>query len=193
MAKVIADMSMSLDGFVAGPNDEVDEVFAWLTSGEVTLESENPDIDYKVDETSAEEMQAWSNIRALVIGRRTFDIAGGWGGKHPVGAPVFIPTHEPPSGWDDAPFTFVTEGIERTVELAREEAGDGVVGVAGAGTAQQCLNAGLLDAVRISLAPVLIGEGIPYFANLEGAPVRLGQPKVVPAKGVTHILYEVQR
>jgi hypothetical protein len=113
MATVVADMSMSLDGFVAGPGDEVDEVSSWITGGDVTVESENPELEYKVDEASAEELRG-SNVKALVIGRRTFDLAGGWGGTHPVGVPVWIPTHDPPDGWDDAPFTFVTEGeIER--------------------------------------------------------------------------------
>jgi hypothetical protein len=104
MATVVADMSMSLDAFVAGPNDEVDEVFSWITAGEVTVGSENPDLACKVDEASAEELQG-SKPKALVIGRRTFDLAGGWGGTHPVGVPVWIPTHDPPDGWDDAPFT----------------------------------------------------------------------------------------
>jgi dihydrofolate reductase len=194
MATVIADMSMSLDGFVAGPNDEVDAVFSWLTSGDVTIESDNPEIEYKVDETSADEIQSWSNVRALVIGRRTFDLAGGWGGKHPVGVPVWIPTHNPPDGWDDAPFTFVTEGVEAAVRQASEHAGDdGIVGVAGASVARQCLDAGILDAVRVSLVPYLIGEGIPYFGRLGSAPVKLGQPSVVEGKGVTHLHYEVER
>jgi dihydrofolate reductase len=110
MPIVVADMSMSLDGFVAGPNDEVDQVFSWMMGGEVAVESENPDLGYEVDEASAEELQG-SNVKALVIGRRTFDLAGGWGGTHPVG----VPTHDPPDGWDDAPFTFVTEGVEAAV------------------------------------------------------------------------------
>jgi hypothetical protein len=80
MATVVADMSMSLDGFVAGPNDEVDEVFSWITAGDVAVKSENPDLEYKVDEASAEELQG-SNVKALVIGRRTFDLAGGWAGR----------------------------------------------------------------------------------------------------------------
>ena len=192
MATVVADMSMSLDGFVAGPNDEVDEVFSWITAGDVAVESENPDLEYKVDEASAEELEG-SNVKALVIGRRTFDLAGGWGGKHPVDAPVWIPTHNPPDGWDEAPFTFVTEGVERAVELAAEEAGDGIVGVGGASTAQQALNAGLVDGVRVSLVPYLIGDGIPYFSGLESTPVKLGQPKVVEGKGVTHLQYDVER
>jgi dihydrofolate reductase len=192
MATVVADMSMSLDGFVAGPNDEVDEVFSWITAGDVAVESENPDLEYKVDEASAEELQG-SNVKALVIGRRTFDLAGGWGGTHPVGVPVWIPTHDPPDGWDDAPFIFVTEGVEAAVKRASEHAGDGVVGVAGASVVRQCLNAGILDAVRVSLVPYLIGDGVPYFAGLEGTPVKLGQPKVVDGNGVTHLHYEVAR
>jgi dihydrofolate reductase len=192
MATVVADMSMSLDGFVAGPGDRVDEVFSWITAGEVTVQSENPDLEYKVDEASAEELQS-SNVKALVIGRRTFDLAGGWGGTHPVGVPVWIPTHNPPDGWDDAPFTFVTEGVEAAVKQASEHAGDGIVGVAGASIVRQCLNAGILDAVRVSLVPYLIGEGIPYFAGLDQTPIKLAQPKVVEGKGVTHLYYEVER
>jgi dihydrofolate reductase len=193
MANVIADMSMSLDGFVAGPNHEIDEVFSWMMAGDVEVETENPNIEIKTDEASARELEYWSNIKALVIGRRTFDLAGGWGGTHPVGVPVWIPTHNPPDGWDDAPFTFVTEGVEAAVAGASEHAGDGVVGVAGPDIARQCLNAGILDAVRVSLVPYLIGAGIPYFAGLEGTPIRLSQPKVVEGRGVTHLHYEVER
>ncbi|HEY1358663.1 MAG TPA: dihydrofolate reductase family protein [Thermoleophilaceae bacterium] len=192
MATVVADMSMSLDGFVAGGGDRVDEVFSWITAGDVAVESDNPDLGYEVDEASAEELRG-ANVKALVIGRRTFDLAGGWGGMHPVGVPVWIPTHDPPEGWDDAPFTFVTEGVEAAVEHASEHADDGIVGVGGASVAQQCLNAGILDAVRVSLVPYLIGEGIPYFAGLTETPVKLGQPKVVEGKGVTHLYYEVER
>jgi dihydrofolate reductase len=192
VATVVADMSMSLDAFVAGPNDEVDEVFSWITAGDVTVESENPDLEYQVDETSAKELQG-SNVKALVIGRRTFDLAGGWGGTHPVGVPVWIPTHYPPDGWDDAPFTFVTEGVEAAVKRASEHAGDGIVGVAGASVVRQCLNAGILDAVRVSLVPYLLGDGIPYFSGLESTPVKLGQPRVVDGNGVTHLHYEVER
>jgi dihydrofolate reductase len=193
MAMVIADMSMTLDGFVAGPNDEVDEVFAWYSAGDVAVETDNPELAFKVDEASAETLQEWSNVKALVIGRRTFDLAGGWGGTHPVGVPVWIPTHNPPDGWDDAPFTFVTEGVEAAVKQASEHAGDGIVGVAGPNIARQCLNAGILDAVRVSLVAYLIGEGVPYFAGLETTPVKLAQPKVVEGKGVTHLYYEVER
>lgn len=120
-------------------------------------------------------------------------LAGGWGGTHPVGVPVWIPTHDPPEGWEDAPFTFVTEGVEAAVRQASEHAGDGVVGVAGASVVHQCLNAGVLDVVPVSLVPYLIGEGIPYFAELAATPIKLAQPNVVEGKGVTHLYYEVER
>jgi dihydrofolate reductase len=192
MATVVADMSVSLDGFVAGPGDEVDEVFSWFMGGEETVETENPELKFETDEASAAEIrEVWQNVKALVIGRRTFDLAGGWGGTHPVGAPVWIPTHDPPDGWDDAPFTFVTDGVESAVKQASEAAGDGTVGVAGPNVAQQCLNAGILDAVRMSVVPVLLGQGIPLFGGLERAPVKLKTPRVTEAKGVTHLYYEV--
>jgi dihydrofolate reductase len=81
--------------------------------------------------------------------------------------------------------------VAAAVSQASEHAGDGIVGVAGASVARQCLNAGILDAVRVSLVPYLIGEGVPYFAGLEAAPVRLAQPRVVEGKGLTHLYYEV--
>ena len=84
-------------------------------------------------------------------------------------------------------------GVESAVAQARETAGDGIVGVAGPNVARQCLNAGILDAVRLSVVPVLLGEGIPYFAGLEGTPIKLGQPRVTEGKGVTHLHYEVTR
>ena len=114
---------------------------------------------------------------------------------HPAGAPVFVVTHSVPEDWPhrDAPFTFVTDGLERAVEQATAVAGDGWVGVAGPNIAQQCLNAGLLDEIRINLAPVLFGEGIPFFANLASAPVRLERNLLIEGDGVTHLGYRVLR
>jgi dihydrofolate reductase len=194
MATVVADLSMSLDGFVADPSDGVEEVFAWMTSGNVSVPTRNADIlpAFQVDEASAAELRdTFENLGALVVGRRTFDLAGGWGGAHPLGAPVWVVTHNPPDGFDDAPFTFVTDGVESAVEQARAAAGDGLVGVAGPNIAQQCLNAGILDAIRISVAPVLLGSGIPYLDGLKGTPVKLKTPRVVEGQGVTHLYYEV--
>jgi dihydrofolate reductase len=133
-------------------------------------------------------------IGALVAGRRLFDI-GNWGETgQPFGdAPVFVVTHTVPEGWprEDKPITFVTDGIESAVEQAKAAAGDGWVSVGGANIAQQCLDAGLLDEVRIDLVPVLLGEGIPYFDNLANSPIALQGPTVIEGTGVTHLIYRV--
>jgi dihydrofolate reductase len=133
-----------------------------------------------------------TKLRAIVNGRRTFDIAEGWGGQHPLGVPVFVVTHNAPDGWDDAPFTFVTDGVESAVAQAAAIAGDGIVGVSGADVVQQCLNAELLDEIAIDLVPVLLGEGIRFFDNLKGTPTELEGPRVTEGNGVTHLSYRVK-
>jgi dihydrofolate reductase len=194
MATVVADMSMSLDGYVAGPGDDITQVFDWILTGEVNLPTANPGMSFQTDAQNAEIWsEAMDDAGAVITGRRTFDLAGGWGGTHPMGAPVFILTHNPPDGFDDAPFTFVTDGIESAVEQAKAAAGDKVVGVGGASAAQQALNAGLLDAVRFSLVPVLLGDGVPFFANLERAPVWFEAPEVVETGPVTHLYFKRRR
>jgi dihydrofolate reductase len=187
-------MSMSLDGYVADSNDGIDEVFAWMMNGEVTLPSSNPELSFQVSEASAELIrEEMETVGAVVSGRRTFDLAGGWGGQHPMGVPAFVVTHEMPDGWprEGSSVHIVTDGLESAVEQAKEAAGDKVVGVGGADVAQQCLNAGLLDQVRVNLVPVLLGDGVPFFANLRDAPLRLQGPRVIEGDGVTHLHYEV--
>jgi dihydrofolate reductase len=102
-------------------------------------------------------------------------------------------THTVPAGWprDDAPFTFVTDGIERAVAQAKAIAGDKIVAVATPTITQQCLNAGLLDAIAVDLVPVLLGSGIPFFANLRDTPVLLDDPEVTQGTRVTHRYYRV--
>jgi dihydrofolate reductase len=177
-ATIVAGMSMSVDGFVAGPGDEVDRLFAWYAL---------------LSEASGALLQdVGTKLRAIVNGRRTFDIAEGWGGQHPLGVPVFVVTHNAPDGWDDAPFTFVTDGVESAVAQAAAIAGDGIVGVSGADVVQQCLNAELLDEIAIDLVPVLLGEGIRFFDNLKGTPTELEGPRVTEGNGVTHLSYRVK-
>jgi dihydrofolate reductase len=132
---------------------------------------------------------------ATLIGRRLFDLTGGWGGKSPNGAPVVVLTHRVPQGWprEDAPFEFVTEGIEAAVRRAGELAGDELVAVNGGEMTRQCLDAGLLDEIWVGLAPVLLGDGVPFFGRLAGAPIELEDPVVQPGKGITHLTYRVRR
>jgi dihydrofolate reductase len=194
MATVIADMSMSLDGFVADSDDRTDQVFGWFFGGDTPVPTANPHVTFQVSEASARELrEGLANVGALISGRRTFDLADGWGGAHPMGVPVVVVTHEAPDGYEDAPFHFVSDGIESAVAKAKELAGDKIVGVASPDVTRQCLDAGLLDGIRVSLVPVLLGSGVPWFANLANAPVQLEGPTVTEGDGVTHLNYRVKR
>ena len=137
--------------------------------------------------------EALTDIGALVTGRRNFDIAGGWGGAHPMGVPVVVVTHSVPDGWprSDAPFTFVDD-LEQAVADAKALAGEKSVVIASPSIAQQCLNAGLLDEIAVSLVPALLGRGIPFFAGLHDAPVVLDGPRVSQGEGVTHLRYSTR-
>lgn len=196
MAKTIANMSMSLDGFIADPHDSVEYLFGWFGNGEVTTPTADPRWSFQTSAASATVLrEALANAGALVCGRRLFDHTQGWGGHHPMGVPVFVVTHAAPDDWPstDPPFTFVTDGVASAVTQAKAAAGDKVVAIASPTIAQQCLNAGLLDEIQVDLIPVLLGEGIPFFANLAAAPIELEGPSVVEGIGVTHLRYRVNR
>lgn len=195
MSKLIALMSMSLDGFVADRNDGVNEVFDWYFSGEVEIPIGGSDpMTFRVSRPSAGHLHGLiSEIGAMLTGRRTFGFAQGWGGNHAWG-PAFVLTHGIPEGWprSGSSVHFVTDGVESAVRQAKTAAAGKSVGVHGAETIQQCLNAGLLDEIHIDLAAVLLGSGIRLFDRLAGTPMILGNPTVIPGVGVTHLRYPVR-
>src|SRR5690349_19298323 len=125
MSQVIANMSMSLDGYVADAGDGVEQVFGWMGSGDVEVPTAVDWATFKVAQASADYMRAsMSGIGALIAGRRLFDIAQGWGGTHPLGVPVVVVTHEPPADWPHTEtFTFVGS-VAEAVEVAKQRAGD---------------------------------------------------------------------
>src|SRR6478609_1439721 len=193
MSKLIAIMSMSLDGYVADAKDGVAEVFDWyFNSGNVEFHTGGSDpMTFKVSEPSAKHLRdLTSGLGAMLTGRRTFDVAGGWGGNHAWG-PAFVLTHEIPAGWPRPNSTvhFVTDGIESAVTQAKAAAGAKAVGVHGADTIQQLLNAGLLDELHIDIAALLLGSGVRMFDHLTGMPGVLGNPTVIAGVGVTHLRY----
>lgn len=192
MGKVIANMSMSLDGFIADPNDGIDLLFGWMGSGDVEVPTAVEWATFKVSPASAERMRAALNsVGALIAGRHLFDITQGWGGRHPMGAPVVVVTHEPPADWPHTDtFTFV-DSVAKAVAVAKELAGDKDVAVASAKITQQCLDAGLIDEISVDLVPVVLGEGVRWLENLRTAPVQLGDPTVIEGSGVTHLSYPV--
>jgi dihydrofolate reductase len=195
MAKVFSHMTMSLDGYIAQPDDQVGELFEWYSAGDVSVPTPNKDVSFKVDKASAGMLHDLTdNVGALVAGKRLFDIAKGWGDNHPAGAPVVVVTHHPPK---DAATTFprttFVEGVERAVAEAKRIAGGKDITIASANVIQQALNLGLVDEICISLVPVLFGKGIPYFAELQRDHVLLEDPVVVQGKRALHLRYPVRR
>jgi dihydrofolate reductase len=196
MSNVYTGASMSLDGYISGPNESgFDQLFKWYGNGDVEVPTARPDLTMRMSPVSAEHFRSIIAMSgALVVGRRLFDVTNGWNGRHPMDVPVVVLTHEPPADWpEDTPFTFVTDGIESAIERAKTIAGDKVVGVNGGTIASQALNAGLLDEVWIDLVPVLLGAGTPFFADLANAPAELEGPlSVTEGVDVTHLRYRVR-
>ena len=196
MAKVTTELSMSLDGYVAHSNDDPGEIFEWYNSGDVEMQTAMPGLEFRVSRASYDHIQeSWPRVGCLISGGRLFRITNGWGGRHPVDAPVVVVSRSPePSDWraehPGAPFTFVGD-VETAVAKAKEIAGDKDVTVAGPSIIQQVINLGLMDEITVSLVPVLIGEGLPFFGDLVKPPVRLSNPSIVEGDGVTHLTYKV--
>ena len=197
MSKIVAIMSMSLDGYVADSNDGVGEVFDWyFNSGHVAFDTGGGDpMTFKVSEPSAQHLRdLWSELGAVLTGRRTFEVAQGWGGKHAWG-PAFVLTHQIPAGWPrpNSSVHFVTDGLASAVKQAKAAAAGKSVAVHGADTIQQLLNAGLLDEINVDIAAVLLGSGVRLFDHLAGAPTTLGNPTVISGVGVTHMRYPLRK
>lgn len=199
MGKVISSASMSLDGFIANADQTVGPLFDWYDNGDQAVPSASPDVNFHLSPASADHWRAWTaSVGALVVGRELFDLTDGWHGTHPLGVPVVVLTHDPPTDWSypgSEEFHFVTDGIEAAVAVAQQLAGSKVVGVAAGTIARQCLEAGLLDEVAVDLVPLVMGTGRPYFGELTGGrPALLGDPTtVIQGDRVTHLVFPVER
>jgi dihydrofolate reductase len=209
----MCDISMSVDGFIAGPNQTLEQPLG--DGGEVLHEwafglasfRERHGMDG--GETGADHEVVKESLAAqgaVLMGRRMFsggagpweddpNAGGWWGDEPPFRVPVYILTHharEPVTKQGGTTFTFVTDGIEAALEQARAAAGDQDVLVAGgADSVQQYLSAGLLDELQIHLVPVLLGEGVRLLDHLGGAQVGLELDRVVDSPAVTHLKYRV--
>jgi dihydrofolate reductase len=195
MSTSILYMSMSLDGFIAGPDDQAgqglgrggERLHDWLRDGDDGVAGFRP------SEPSGEVFDELMATGAVVVGRRTFDLAGHWDGDH-HGVPIFVPTRRPPEDAPESPLVnYVTDGIEATMARAKEAAGAENVMVHGAETAQSCLAAGVLDELEIHLIPVLLGDGRRLFEHLGTQHIELELVRVIEAPGVTHLRYRVER
>jgi dihydrofolate reductase len=198
MSKVITGATVSLDGYLAGPDESgFDLLFEWYGNGDVEIPTASPDVPaFRISAASAALVRPeWENMGALVVGRYLYDMTNAWGGRHPMDVTTVVLTHRRPDDRpaDDENFVFVTDGIEAAVARARELAGDKDVVVNGGEMARQSLAAGLLDEVAIELAPVVLGAGKTLFGEV-AAPARFDGPTtVVQGDGVTHLRYRVRK
>jgi dihydrofolate reductase len=204
---------MSLDGFVAGPNQSEEnplgeggmQLHEWAFGLAVWRKAHGLD-GGEVNASTGVVEESLEDIGATVMGRNMFGGAGPWGESPwdgwwgddpPFHVPVFIVTHhvrEPVAKQGGTSFTFITDGIESALAHARDAAGAKDVALAGgASIAQQYLSAGLIDEMQIHLVPVLLGDGARLFDNLGGAEVALECTGTVEAPGVTHLTYHVVR
>jgi dihydrofolate reductase len=187
-------MSMSLDGFIAGPGDDAEHglgiggerLHEWL--GEWLGAPSR----FRPPGASAEVFDESMATGAVVVGRRMFDYAGHWNGDHHDGVPIFVPTRGvPPDQPASELVHYVTDGVESAMRQAKEAAGDKDVLVHGADLAQSLLRAGVLDELQIHLIPVLLGEGRRLFDHLGADHIELELIRVIDAPGVTHLRYRV--
>ena len=205
MGIVTAHMSMSVDGYVAGPNAGVGNP---LGDGGVLIQQWMFDLasfreiqGLSGGQTNADDeelRQRFAPMGAVVMGRRMFDEGEGpWGDNPPFRMPVFVLTHEDRDTLvkeGGTTFTFVTEGIESALEQAKAAAGDKNVNIAGgADTVQQFIRAGLLGELEIHLAPLLFGEGIRLFDRMGPEHIELENMRVVTSPRVTHLRFRVAK
>ena len=200
MGNVVVDLSVSLDGFIAGRDDGHEfplgrggeRLFTWMGAGP---ESNRLERRLTPPDASKVVMDEWmTESGAILSGRRTFDIANGWKDGHPIDVPIFVVTHRAPTDGEWSPqVSFVTDGVERALELAQEVAGDRNVSVGGASVGQQLLRAGKLDEIQVRLVPLRLAVGVRLFDHLGADPIVLEQTRVIESEGVTHLRYRVVR
>ena len=196
MSATVLYMSMSVDGFIAGPNESLENglgdgghrLHEWaLTGGDFDREAlagtANGQI---VDESMA--------TGAVVAGRGTFEPAGGWGGDHHDGVPIFILSRRGPDSGTHWPLVTYVDDVRTAMSEAKRAAGDKNVLVHGAGVAQLALAAGVLDELELQVIPVLFGQGRRLFDNLAPEQIELERTRILAGEGgVTHMHYRVRR
>lgn len=212
MSKVTSDMSMSLDGFIAGPNSGVEHplgvggerLHKWIYdlasfherhSTDPRTRKPFPDPG-KMNRDNEVLGEMFKNVGAIVMGRRMYDTGEGpWGDNPPFHMPVFVLTHTSRKKLvkeGGTTFTFVTDDIENVVKQAKKAAGNKDISIAGGANAvQQSLKAGILDEIRIHLVPVLLGVGIRLFDNSGAGQIELEKTRVIDSPGVTHLTFRV--
>ena len=200
MSATVLYMSMSVDGFIAGPNERLDNglgdggerLHEWVfaSGGDV----DNLETLRRLGGLNGQVVDEFMATGAVVAGRGTFEPAGGWGGDHHDGVPIFILTRHDPGGMRQWPLVTYVNDVTTAMTRAKEAAGDKNVLVHGAGTAQLALAAGVLDELELHVVPVLFGQGRRLFEGLAAEQIELERTRILEGEGgVTHMHYRVQR
>lgn len=200
MSRVVADITMSLDGFVTAPNDgpagglgdNGEVLHYWVFGGpwthEIADKGQPGDGAVGVDKQVIDEFMHGA---AMVVGRRMYDVTAGWGGRSPFGVSCIVVTHRVADQPDPASMFEFVDGVEAAVDRARRIAGDGTVNVGGgASIIQQALRSGLVDELQVHVAPVILGAGRTLFGEL-GIRLHLEPIRVLDSPFATHIKYRV--
>jgi dihydrofolate reductase len=194
MSTVVMHNVVSVDGFIADPDDQVGELFDWYFNGDVVL-LDTPGGTMKISQASAEYVRPmWASIQSMVIGRHLFDMTNGWEGKPPAGEHVVVVSHRPrPDGWHPEASYFFVDDVAQAVAKAKELAGDGIVAVAAGDVGGQALALGLVDEVAMDVAPVVLGSGKRYFGSVDAQHLLEDPHTVVQGDRVLHLRYRVRR
>ena len=196
MSATVLYMSMSLDGFIAGPNERVDNglgdggdrLHEWLTGAEA-----NPKEALVRSGVNGKIVDEFMSTGAVVAGRGTVEPAGYWGGDHHDGVPIFILTRQDPASLKQWPLVTHVNDISTAMTQAKEAAGEKNVLVHGAGITQLALAAGALDELELHVVPVLFGQGRRLFDGLAATQIELQRTRILEGEnGVTHMHYRVQ-
>lgn len=197
MSNSVLYMSMSLDGFVAGPNDgpgnglgdNGHRLHEWFLTG---ADAGHKGAAGHLAGVNREVMDEIMATGAVVVGRRTFELADGWGGDHHDGVPIFVLSrHEPEAKMQWPAVTYVSD-VKTAMHMAKDAAGEKDVLVHGASTAQLALTAGVLDELQIHLIPVLLGQGRLLFENMPPGHIELELLRALDGPGVQHLRYRVR-
>jgi dihydrofolate reductase len=196
---IMGGAAVAADGYIADDEGQIGSLFDWMSAGDVEWKlSESDAYSMRTTQASKDFMQSvYTDIGAVIMGRKLFDQTNGWNGVPEAGDHVFVVTHEAPTDWEHAgtaAFTFVTDGVKSAIDQAREFCGDRIVDVAAGQIGGQALRLGLIDQIVMNVVPVVFGGGRPFFGGMQpGDDVRFANPsRVAQGHRVTHLFYDVE-
>jgi len=198
MTRVVAAITISLDGYITGPNDGPgrglgdggERLHYWVFGGPWSYEADRSGEATGADKEYLE--RGMARAGAIVVGRGMYDAAEAWGGQNPFGVPLFVVTHRPEDAPSEGGFTFV-DGLDEAIARARQAAGGKDISVGGgADVIRQALRSGLVDELAMSIAPIILGGGKRLFDDFEQT-LNLEHAALLQSPFATHITYRLVR